>query len=280
VWKRLIVLFLVSIIVIGCSGSAPLVTPSPTAPLGVGNYINYFPMYPGLWWEYSVEFPSSMPEGYNYQEVYWQMGDGFLAYEKLQFLRANPSATSPRVVLAITDIVQEQQLPVQYPLSVAIGVTQDDINYFLDTQASFFGFYTLDGVYYVHLLRTYSQFSPVETLGSADEGFSRSFIFYIDLLSVVAAEYGDDNVEYSCVSSQNSIDEFCFYGFSDNVPGFQGQQAMHFRRSVGLNGGSSSYDIAYTEDTWFIQNIGLVRLEQRSGDELNMVWTLTDSNIP
>ena len=221
----------------------------------------YFPTATGTRWEYDITLGEAEP--LSFRTVSWPLGEDRAAiYATRGLFRGTFSGESKefKLVLRVKGPA-EKQGPLQYPLSVELEIEKDELGVFEDATQIFWAI-TSSGRYMVTEVVTYPSDSPGAPSGSwgmwgQEEGAALR-VFFFGERPGIAIGVGKD-----------SPDKLLF-------DGPEGSQ-LHFVREVEADEDGEHYlSSGFTEDMWFEEGRGLVRLEQKVGGKASMTWELVE----
>lgn len=271
-------LTLIGFLFLSACGGEPQQTQS-LSPAAIQNVMamqaDYFPMAVGSVWTYEVKINQT---GYTYNELEWPVGDGSQALVSAATGFLYPSADKTYLTLKISE-KSATQGPFSYPDGVRLEVSTDDAQVYRDTNELFYNVsHEPSGVIEVQQVATYNPSlngAPPQSFG---DGYSiRTAFFSVDsdVLQDALVNPGDSQPRVS-VSLNQSQESLSFLGFDSKVPGYDGKPAMHFLREIK----QKEAEYSFTEDLWFIQDVGLVKLVQKSGETQSMTWDLVPPTLP
>lgn len=235
--------------------------------------MGYFPMQPGAQWTYRVEI---LGTAYIYDEVvheednnnYSYMSEGYLYPEDEAVLQYRIEAPAPR------------QGPFQYDSGVELTLLGDDLEMYFQVEGVYYNtLYTLQGETIVQQVLIHTPMPSAGWGPGGGEEYSLRVVFFTVRPEVweIALDNINEFRPYISINLGDSHDMLTFVGVDSQVPGYEGELAMKFQRTVDLS--DSEQMTGFTEDLWFVMGVGLVRLEQRVDDEITMTWEL-DTFVP
>ncbi len=248
--------------------SAPPITTSPS-PIS-GQPADFFPTQVGLKWTYEIIVGDAEPLRYN--ETSWPLIDKSVTYaNRGRFLTSLTNVGKKRFNLIIrSKATAAKQGPIKYPKGVELEVLQDELGVFEDAKQVFWAIST-EGRFMAHLVITYDP--SVAPIGGAWGGWGQGDGYSMRLL------FFGDRPGSRIGMGEEPTDMLLFDGLDSNVESYAGQALLHFIRSVGgANGeqfGSEYLKCAFTEEMWYANGKGLVRLVQKVGGKTSMTWTLS-----
>ncbi len=235
-----------------------------------GDPLEYFPSATGTTWEYHVTLGTREP--LLASELVWPLAGGQAMVSKVRgrLLRERMRNTSPTVTLRVLGSAPTQG-PLQFARSVEVAIVRDDLLYFENVEHCYWAI--PDGGNEVLLVMTYTPFSPGAPTGSwgvpivQGEGYAIRQFFHN---RGVGASVG------SHMSKGEAEEKLLYTGYALEW----GTPCLHFLRVVEESASEregKEADVlnhAFTEEYWFEQGKGLVRLEQKVGGITSMTWSL------
>lgn len=273
--KRILVMIVIAAFVLSaCDSGKSVEAPNETEVAVQKNLAQmqnqYFPMDIGKEWNYEVSINQI---AYTYYEQIWPMGKQSIGYSVNGFLY--PDKIPAYLTLKI-DSSAPVQGPFKYPNGVKLDIVRDDAKIFPNTKEMFYNM-TSDNAFksQVQLVETYDPFLSSAPQNAISDGYSYRIIFFtVDPQTVqYAALHVNEDKPIIQLNLEGSPDSLYFLGFDNNLEGYDKQISMHFQRVVDNRDNDPKFT-PIKEDLWFIQNIGLVRMIQTSGDIETMTWEL------
>lgn len=231
---------------------APAASPAPVQrPAGVP--AEFFPTAPGTRWTYEVDVVGG-PHPLLYYEIRRPIGDGHFATTASRSTpRAIHDITAPAAAAKYQLELSVQEGAASSPQGIELSIDADELGLFADVQQVHWG---VDQTkrYVVTLV------ADLENQGRA----TRVWFF--------------GGLPGHRLQGQGSLDALHFVAVETDVEGWSGTECLHFIRRVEAAAPDSPVQLsaAFTEDTWFARDQGLVRLEQRADGNLMMVWRLVN----
>lgn len=262
---------MVLVAIVGCK---PKDNSIPTMPAAVSqvlgqSFSSYFPMTPGTIWSYKI-VTNTETEPLNYGEVLWPTGPemGVLQSSRGRFIGAMNNPGGEFTFSLRVKAIAPQQGSLQYPQGVELEILEDTLGIHTDVLQMFWAA-TSAADYMVMEVLVYSQFGSRGTGFAMGDGQALRIIGFADL----------PNVGIGLGESQDTT---VYLGIDTTVLGYEGQELLHYQRSVSAGPGvdGSPLDKAFTEDMWYAKNTGLVRLEQKVEGKPSMTWTLNGVTAP
>jgi hypothetical protein len=217
-----------------------------------------FPMTVGAEWTYQIEIGDVDP--LYYREIYW--GGGAVYRNKgffPGFIKDKASKTFT-LKMKIVDSAEDSE-------SVYVNIEEDNLGIFEGAQMVFWvkNGYSTEGILADQVI--VEGVSYPKSLGpdnGNDDGYSTRISFFLA-----------DNGTRLAVPQDNPFDSLTIIDIVTDIPEYIGIPLTHFRRVVAPDPEeSSAVGKGFTEDTWFMEGKGLVRLEQKVEGKTSMVWTL------
>ncbi|MFA5009588.1 MAG: hypothetical protein WC534_03395 [Candidatus Paceibacterota bacterium] len=243
-------------IIAGCTNPSTGLPPSE-------NPKDYFPMAPGNQWDYKIQIYENTP--LFYQETSWPMGsEKSIGYSRRGiYYKAEPGETY-ELSLKVKGSAPKQG-PFQIAKGVELEVLKDSLHIFDDDVTGIF-WAPFEDRFLVNQVVTYSPNSisaPHNPWGGwgQEDGHSLRIIFFAEKPGVA-------------ISTGTNTDSTLFDSVDYNVPGYQGAPCLHFIREVKADENPSELGKFFTEDMWYANGKGLIRLEQKIEGKTSMVWTL------
>lgn len=246
---------------------------------GSGDLSDYFPIDTGKEWTYKITIGEAEP--LSYREIVWDLkGGGTLIQSAMRRFLPLLEENSPDKFLlkiAVKRPAAPQEL-LNYPIGVELTIEEDELGIFAEYEKVFWAM-TSSGRFMAEQMVTYSPlkpWAPSNALGS--HGRKNA---YSNRLLLFEAEPG---AKLSGMGSITLVDMIYYEGIDNNLPGYEGNGCLHFKRVVVLKKGNWDREPEpplnkdFTEDTWFAKGIGLVRLEQKVEGVPSMTWTLEIDN--
>ena len=274
---NILLIALMAFAAVNCKGNkdeaqAPGSKPSITNQYGEPG--EYFPMDVGRKWTYNIKLandPQNSPLSFGIEM--WPMGgDRNISYETRGLLHSRDKGKrSPQLIIQV-DSLAPRQGPLRYPIGVRLKIVRDDLMVYGWPEYN-------EGVYWA--VTTSVRFQVTEVvlrdpmspgapqIGSwggwgGEDGFSLAVKFF-GARPGISIGLGD------------SHDALEFLGPED----FAGSIALHFKRVVDARKDSKGkaretgyLGKSFSEDVWYLRNVGLVRLVQTVDGAETMVWTL------
>jgi len=232
----------------------------------LGDPGDYFPTKVGMKWTYEVIIGNVKP--LEYKITSWPLGgDRSISYISRGLLLFDiPEKKSGHILEFMVSKTAKKQGPFEYPLGVELKVLQDDLGIYHDVEKIFFAVANYKGNRFMaNQINLYSSFNA-PTMGSwgmwgQGSGSSIQLMFF------------GDSPGLQMGMGTEPEDVLLFLGFEGGE--------LHFQRSVigntEMNDGNDYINSGFVEDTWYRKGIGLVRLEQRVGGKISMIWRLNNS---
>ncbi|MCD4685936.1 MAG: hypothetical protein K8S97_08370 [Anaerolineae bacterium] len=223
--------------------------------------MNFLPAEVGSQWTYKIEIGDMAP--LRYDEVIWPIGDTAVVSRASGLFSGLFVGAATADVFWLTLQVKgtaTQQGPFEYDNGVELEILRDDLGVFEDAEQVF---WTISpGEYQARVMEivTYPAYLAPDDLAQED-GFSARLIL-LDCLPGVYQE--------GLVWGEESTDILHSLVHDIQFPQYEGTTVLHFQRVVEYEG----FWGGFTEDTWFAEGIGLIRLEQRVDGVISMIWTL------
>ena len=233
----------------------------------IGEPSEYFPLDIGRTWTYRIDIGSVDPLAY--RKIEWPVGEKFIVASQRRRLFPSGKTTFQLKLKVVASA--SKQGPLSYPKGVKVSVEKDELGIFRDVSNIFFAVSTWPfRVLQIMEHPPTSSFAPTSPWGSwlVGSGYSIRLIFF--------GEKPGTEIGLGDKLGDKPVDKLLFVGL-DSVPGYKNVRGLHFVRTVdpSKKEWNEYLDKGFTEDTWFVRGIGLVRLEQRVDGKLSMTWTLT-----
>lgn len=227
----------------------------------------YFPMNTGTEWTYNIKIENVQPV---IAETIWMIGKENYYITERDVIKIN-SGENARLRIKVKGPEQETHRPG----TVELEILEDDLGLFryvkqifwarkLNPPGAFGGVTGLDLVIDYsadQLMKTYTTLS--QQLQDATSIHSSRVIFFGNQdMAMIEKDIGDDKIE-----------TLTYSGLDSNVPGYQGIPCLHFSRQVYPPVNHPEIE-TITEDSWYAKGKGLVRFEQKVGNQPSMTWTL------
>ncbi|MCX6744831.1 MAG: hypothetical protein NTX82_04880 [Candidatus Parcubacteria bacterium] len=229
----------------------------------------YFPTNIGSTWTYKIQIGEVEP--IFYKQIRWQtsLGETITTAARGRFAGVETDPAKKEFVLKIKlEETSKAQCELEYPLGYRLKVIRDELGVYKYTKYLFWAIKTRDGFQVIEV----NDIVPDQKLISFGTDSSRSVVQGCALnLKIFAKEPG-----VSADISANFVDNLLYMGFTQ-IPGTN-QQGLHYVREVKANSQNemfkSSLDSGFTEDIYFLENIGLAYLQQKINGQVSMTWTL------
>lgn len=267
------VVLMLCLVTIGCA-SPPTPEPRRIVPppnlLVEESSIPHFPTETGTRWKYKITIGETEP--LKFKTTYWPIGSadegGHIVYGvrgRFEPLLAEKPQKSFDLVIKVIGPAKKQG-PFEYRGSVELAVEEDDLGVFKDHSQIFWAIVqppnpiVNEVVTYPPGLSSDPRGSEYWGSGSNTEGYSLRVVFFARQPGL-SIGLGDDPKE-----------EIIFNGI---VPGGSGGFQLHFTREVEPAEEDDHYlSNGFTEEMWYEEGKGLVRLEQKVKGKISMTWEL------
>lgn len=264
--KKLLVLFSV-LLIVGCTVLRQTPPMQPAVNQAASSAFSlYFPMNVAATWEYSIKIEGKA-EPLSFDQVFWPTvgNKGVIQSARGRFVEAmnNPNGEFKLKLQVKANVSQQGSL--SYPNGVEIAVLEDTLGvYPSDLQGVFWVNNGSDSDFTVMELITFRKGSGRGT-GFSEDGESMRLLGFA----------GAPNVSIGL--GENPVDTLLYLGVDSSVVGYEGLLLLHYKRQVVASGESSELEKTFTEDVWFAEGKGMVRLEQRVEGIPSMTWILNST---
>jgi len=246
-----------------------------------GEPIDYFPMKVGTSWTYTIAF-SGKRVPLSYEEIAWPVGNETVNLVTrrgyMGFARTSELSKTHTLSFRVKRVTLKQGR-FSFPMGVELEVVEDTIPYFAHSKQIFLKASQHPGQEFMgYLLILYEAGStpgshhgvgPWGTWG-AEPGYQDRLLFFGSKPKVsIGVRRG----------GREPQEELLFQGV-ERVPGLN-VEGLRFTRTVksspkdGIVEKLHPFDLAFSEDMWFVRGQGLARLVQTVEGEVTMIWTLT-----
>lgn len=217
----------------------------------------YFPHELGDEWTYKINIMSENGASF-YGETYWMGARGDILQKWAGNIPPKECSNNCNLKIKIVDCSNKTKTPE----IVTLAILQDDLKIFYG-DSGFNGLFwekiDSDNNIWVQKIAYNSKsfYNPYNTQYYLDTSYGYSArIIFSNLLETGLSLDGEGR------------DEIQYIGLDSNVPPCYSDACMHFRRVV------RSDMSAFSEDTWFAKNKGLVYLIQQRNNQTTMIWDL------
>jgi hypothetical protein len=238
----------------------------------IGNPAEYFPMQIGARWEYRIVTPNTI-QPYWYREETWPIDEDrffsrvvrgvFMGYETG---RQTPYTLAYHVTGSSNGVFLFSLAP-----GVQLAIDQDDFRVFDRTDTVCWKRLGTERFQVIQLTKYPADASdaPASAWGGwgQESGYALRFIFFGSKPGI-AMGFGDNPGDQLYFAGSTLSPQLRFPGL-----------ALHFQRWVaadtsGAHGEGGTLTDAFTEDVWYVRDVGLVKLVQSIHDKPTMVWEL------
>jgi hypothetical protein len=235
---------------------------------------DYFPITPGMSWSYQIEVKDREPVWYRIV-LYGLPGDKNpeivrMSGRFLELVRNNKKKTFLLEKKITQHVIPNTSSEKDEAIELEIG--KDELGVYKNSEKVFWHLSGSNLFYLIHEIVVYHKSELVGPLGKMSPilptgGFGISPVFVKNPLGILMVQ--------GCPEEQ-----LLFKGFDYKVPKFEGEALLHFIRYVIVSTDSEEKkkghgeERGFYENLWYAKGKGLVRLEQKIGEETSMVWTL------
>ena len=233
-----------------------------SAPAPVSEYARYFPTALGTLWIYTITLGETTPLAYH--EVIWQEdGQTRLAFERRRLSPAEDVQKAPELVLFVSN--PNYRTNVSLGNEVQIQVVQDDMGLFEGVEQLSWYVDRSEGIKVVEALQYPDDYVLLPPGQKDMPSFSLRTLFF------------DHPTDVGRSMFPGSGEDMVLTGVTPELPtgDSEGCPCLHFVRTIEPSGSwSDALDVGIVEETWYGEDIGLIRLEQRIGEQVTMIWSL------
>jgi len=235
-------------------------------------------METGMTWTYKIVAGSGKQEPVSYERVRWPMSSQTVVMAtRSRFRRALHGNTHEFTLKMRVKASALRQGGLQFPMGAELEILQDEFGVFENSEKVFLAS-TNVGEFMGQLVMTHSP-DGMGSPYSSGYGYSTES-GYSNRLLLAGIEPGVR------INEKGSVDTLAFLGVG-MLPR-NDHPLLHFERIVGpserkgiMDFPSTTFDDeildqSFTEETWYQEGRGLVQLVQKRGDDITMMWILTD----
>jgi hypothetical protein len=232
---------------------------------------NFLPTEIGTEWTYAIEIGETDP--LKYSEVVWPTGDSAMLYSNISLFPVLFASEEKPEKFLLTIRVKgspPKQGPFEYNNAAELEVVKDDLGVYEGAKQIFW--LISPGRFQLRVVEAIT-YDPSLAPGefAREDGYSQKLLL-LDCLPGLSYEermgWDMENMSAETLTSLLHTTDF---------PQYEGTLVLHYQRIVESDEkreATGYLNNGFTEDTWFAEGKGLIRLEQKVDGKVSMIWTL------